>query len=204
MHNEEPDVLYPELSDRKLLHRCQQGDHRAFEQLYYRYRDRLLKCSWEMTGDHEAAVDAVKETFQELFSTMDSLSDNTPVYLILYRQICRYCRGKEQQKAARKKELEMERDTLAGEEDWTGPTQEVQIDEEIQDAQGVLLDMSKQHRNVFVLRVLENLTREEVAWVLDCSEDDVRERLGRGIEEFRDATGTLLASLSDRLDQEYS
>src|SRR5439155_19666095 len=43
------------------------GDAGAFDAIYYRYRDRVMRLAIRFTGDHADALDVLQETFAYLF-----------------------------------------------------------------------------------------------------------------------------------------
>src|SRR5262249_53904306 len=54
-------------SDQQLIAAINAGDAGAFDSLYYRYRDRVLRLAVRFTGDHDDALDVLQETFAYLF-----------------------------------------------------------------------------------------------------------------------------------------
>jgi RNA polymerase sigma-70 factor (ECF subfamily) len=50
-------------SDESLIDAMNHGDTRAFEVLYYRYRDWVYRLARRFTGDDEEALDVLQETF---------------------------------------------------------------------------------------------------------------------------------------------
>ncbi len=53
-------------SDQTLIELCNQGDAAAFEVLYYRYRDWVLRLACRFTGNSTDALDCLQETFTYL------------------------------------------------------------------------------------------------------------------------------------------
>ena len=51
------------IADELLVLRCQEGDIAAFEQLVERWQERLWRHAWRLTGDENAAWDALQETW---------------------------------------------------------------------------------------------------------------------------------------------
>ena len=50
-------------SDESLIEAMNNGDTRAFEVLYHRYRDWVYRLACRFTGDDEEALDVLQETF---------------------------------------------------------------------------------------------------------------------------------------------
>jgi len=50
-------------SDEALVDAANQGEAAAFEALYYRHRDWVVRLAWRFTADREDALDVLQETF---------------------------------------------------------------------------------------------------------------------------------------------
>src|SRR4051794_1530606 len=50
-------------SDQELVAAINAGDAPAFDALYYRYRDRVLRLAYRFTANHADALDVLQETF---------------------------------------------------------------------------------------------------------------------------------------------
>jgi len=66
--------------DRSLVERCQQGDPRAFEDLYLRYRDRLYRFCLRKLGSSSEAEDAVQEAFARAWRALPNFSGERRFY----------------------------------------------------------------------------------------------------------------------------
>jgi RNA polymerase sigma-70 factor (ECF subfamily) len=66
--------------DRSLVERCQQGDARAFEDLYLRYRDRLYRFCLRKLGNSSEAEDAVQEAFARAWRALPNFSGDRRFY----------------------------------------------------------------------------------------------------------------------------
>jgi RNA polymerase sigma-70 factor (ECF subfamily) len=49
--------------DRALIEAANRGDDAAFEALYYRYRDWVVRLAYRFTANHEDALDVLQDTF---------------------------------------------------------------------------------------------------------------------------------------------
>src|SRR4029079_9300109 len=54
-------------TDHDLIAALNAGDAAAFDALYYRYRDRILRLAYRFTATHADAQDVLQETFSYLF-----------------------------------------------------------------------------------------------------------------------------------------
>ena len=55
--------LRERITNELLVLRCQEGDVAAFEQLVERWQERLWRHAWRLTGDENAAWDALQEAW---------------------------------------------------------------------------------------------------------------------------------------------
>src|SRR3954469_7079189 len=56
-----------ELSDQQLVDALNAGDVRAFDAIYFRYRDWVHRLATRLTGNPDDALDVLQETFAYLF-----------------------------------------------------------------------------------------------------------------------------------------
>ncbi|MGB9697180.1 MAG: RNA polymerase sigma factor [Ignavibacteria bacterium] len=61
--------LYRELSDEDLISLFQEGEETAFDELVYRYQDRIINFLFRYTGSYETAEDLAQDTFIKLFKS---------------------------------------------------------------------------------------------------------------------------------------
>ena len=67
--------LRDDIQDQILVLRCQQGDAAAFAALFDRWQPRLVHLACRLTGDREAAWDAVQETWMAVTKGLGRLDD---------------------------------------------------------------------------------------------------------------------------------
>ena len=54
-------------NERKLIEACKRGDHRAFEQIYVKYKERIYSLCSYMSGDRETAKDLPRQSLKPGF-----------------------------------------------------------------------------------------------------------------------------------------
>ena len=57
-----------QLTDEELISRFQNGDVRAFDQIIYRFKDRLIIFVYRFLGNQERAEDIVQDTFMKVYT----------------------------------------------------------------------------------------------------------------------------------------
>jgi RNA polymerase sigma-70 factor, ECF subfamily len=172
------------LYERVLVLRCQARDETAFEEIVARYTPRLRYYLRKMLGGAEAAEDALQEVWLDAFRGITRLNEPGAFPAWVYRLA--------RDRAFR--ELRRRRSHLPLEDfdfvDEASDAAEFSTEDagRIHDA----LDMlPPEHREVLVLRFIEDLTYEEIARVVGCHIGTVRSRLHyakRGLRRLIEGT----------------
>ena len=71
-------------SDEELIELANKGDPKAFETLYYRYRDWVCRLAWRFTGSQDHALDVLQETFIYLLKKFPNLKLTARMTTFLY------------------------------------------------------------------------------------------------------------------------
>lgn len=153
----------------------------AIEALYEGYGPVLLRYSYRQTNDWSQAQDIVSEVFLRLLRSIDRYQPRgTPLLAWLYR-------------IARNAAIDQRRRTQhwvtgvdAQLEGWAG---KVVMSANALDLAQALTSLSPEHREVVVLRFLEQRSAEDVALILGKSESAVRSLQHRALEVLRQRLG---------------
>jgi RNA polymerase sigma-70 factor (ECF subfamily) len=158
------------LYERILILRCQAGDEPAFAEVVERYSPRLRYYLCKMLGNHHAAEDALQEVWLDVFRSLPRLADvgafTAWVYRIARDRAFRTARQRRDHCSL------VESDEPADRED--GPDFSAADAEAIHRA---LDELAAEHREVLVLRFLEEMSYEDIARVAGCELGTVRSRL---------------------------
>lgn len=163
------------------LARLKALDPAAIEAVYEGYGPVLLRYSYRQTNDWSQAQDVVSEVFVRLMQSIDRYQPRgTPLLAWLYR-------------VARNAAIDQRRRTQrwvtgndAQLEQWAG---KVVMSADAVDLSQALAALSAEHREVIVLRFLEQLSADDVALVLKKSESAVRSLQHRALEALRQRLG---------------
>lgn len=170
-------------SDEELVAICNRGGGeeaaRAFESLYRRHRDFVLRVARRFTHDRDNALDALQETFAYLLGKFppagQGLTLTSHLSTLLY-PVAKNSAITAVRKSRRDSPLD---DTaLANLPDESRPP-----DEPIDAA---LVALSADRREVVVLRFVDDLSLEEIAVALDIPLGTVKSRLHLAIKQLRD------------------
>lgn len=170
-----------------LVARARRGDKTAFGGLVKRFQRRVLRMVVGMTGDVDAAMDIVQESFIRAYTALERFEEGQPFYpwlsTIATNLTLNYLK-----KSGRETSLDLDRhgqtDTAAD------PLEKLQLDENNRRFLQAVQELPEQYRAVFILRNFEELSYEEIAERLNISVGTVDSRLFRArrrlVEELKD------------------
>jgi RNA polymerase sigma-70 factor (ECF subfamily) len=158
-----------QLYERVLVLRCQTGDEAAFAELVARYSPRLRYFLRKMLNDSAGAEDVLQDVWLDVFRGMSRLADPAAFPAWLYR-IARDWAWRTLRKR-RTIERPLVEDDLADD-----PESDVAA-EDADRVHAGLDGLVPEHREVLVLRFLEDMTYEDIARVVGCQLGTVRSRI---------------------------
>lgn len=168
------------------------GDQRAFDQLFFKYADRLLHFINRMIGDPDRAEDLVQEAFVRVHRHLPrfdrSRQFSTWLYTIGANLAKNELRNRKRSPVVLANLAENSRD-----DDW--------VPMQLEDSRnspdtlyhrryladlvsGTVSRLSERHREVFVLRELEGRSYEEIAQLTGTNLGTVKSRLNRARQCF--------------------
>jgi RNA polymerase sigma-70 factor (ECF subfamily) len=165
------------LSDDELVEAINEGDEAAFETLYYRHRDWVLNLAFRWTGNRELALDVLQETFFSLAKRCPGFKLTARLQTFLYpviRNLSITARRKSDRYA-----LDPE-----GLEQVEAPQTEARVPDG-RNLQAVIQGLSEAHRDVLLLRFVDDLSLEQIADVLGIPVGTVKSRLHNALTTLR-------------------
>jgi RNA polymerase sigma-70 factor, ECF subfamily len=173
------DQLYEQL----LVVRAQAGDETAFAELVARFQPRLAYFVRRLIGDAHAADDVLQNIWLQAYTHLAQLRDAGSLSVWLYR-------------IARNAVLATLRRHRGWEELTTEPAAaddcDVAGDFSVADAERIhaaLARLRPEHREVLVLRFIENMSYEEIAAIVGCPVGTVRSRIHYAKQAVRPEVG---------------
>ena len=158
-----------QLTDLELVNEVRAGDRRAYTQLMNRYKEKIYWVARRMLGNHADADDVVQEAFLKAFLNLGDFRGDSGFYTWLYRIAVNLSLN-----ALRKRhvmdylrESELAQKVFPPAKD--DPHKELEareLESRIQQAVSLLPD---KQRAVFVLRYYDELSYEEIAFILKTS-----------------------------------
>ncbi|HVX84585.1 MAG TPA: RNA polymerase sigma factor [Phycisphaerae bacterium] len=161
-------------TDEELVARANRGERGAFEGLYRRYREWAYRLAWRWCGQAEDAQDVVQEVFIWLAGKFPGFELRARLTTVLYPAV------KHTALAVRRKRR---REVVRAE------VPEVE-GQEIERGEGelavVLSGLSAAHREVILMRYVDEMTVEEMAAALEVPAGTVKSRLHHAVGALRE------------------
>ena len=178
-----------EQSMRQIVERCQQGDREAFGLLYAAMSERLCRVCRRYVADEEVVNDLLHDTFILIISKIKTLKEpsNAEAWMqkVAQNLSLTYLQKQKQQS---KVSLDGLKDTLAVAAPAAMP---ITYDE----IMNLVDTLPKSYQRVFRLSVLEGLSHQEIAALLNIEPHTSSVRLFRAKQILRQSLAVLLLSL---------
>lgn len=170
-------------TDAELVTRINQGEAEAFAALYERHRDWCLGVARRFVRDPERAVDITQETFLHWLRRFPphappfTLTAQARTYLYtVVRSIALTQRRRETTAQSHALPLAAARN----------PTTTQSVDDTGTTLRAVLDRLSEAHREILILRYVDELALNEIALAMDLPLGTVKSRLHHAIQALRD------------------
>lgn len=165
-------------TDLELIAAMNRGDDRAFEVLYFRYRDWVTSLAFRFTGDESLALDVLQETFLYFLKKFPGFKLTAELKTFLYPAVKNLSIAA-RRKAERHQSTEGE---LAALENRPAESAAVTNPE---DLSVVLASLSEEHREVLTLRFVDGLNLGEIAGAMEIPLGTVKSRLHNALTLLR-------------------
>ena len=165
-------------SDVALVAAVNAGDAAAFDALYYRYRDRVLRLAYRFTANHADAQDVLQETFAYLYRKFPGFCLSASMTTFLYPVVRNLSL-----EMIRKRRAAASADVL---EEMPGFSAAADAQSSRSDLAAVMANLSPQHREAVLLRFVDDLTIDEIAAATNVPPGTVKSRLHHAIAAMRE------------------
>lgn len=171
-------------NDRELVYAARLGDERAFDALFYRYRDGIFRLALAITKDPPTAEEIVVDTFARADRAMDRLEPDDSLRPWLYRVAINESYDRRPRKGIAYSSIDEAADELIASDDASPP----QLAERAELRRVVIecIDgLDPKHRTVVVLHYLNGLNLAEIAVIVECPVGTVKSRLHYALRRLR-------------------
>ena len=171
------DMLALDAPDEDWVRRAQAGDRKAFSELVRRYQRPVHRYLLRMLGSHDDAMELTQDAFIKAWQALPQwqpeaqfrtwlfrIANNTALDALRRRKLVEFV------------PLEDSFDAPGSEPD---PEHQAQVTQEVRQLETSLKKLAPEHRQILLLREVEEMSYEEIGCVLSLSEGTVKSRLAR-------------------------
>ena len=188
----EKQKTYPEgLSEDNLLAlKAADGDDGAFETLVRKYERLVSTCVYGIVGNTEDTLDVSQETFLKVYKALSSFKGDSEFSTWLYRiaknTALDFVRKRKQSTLSIDSSgEENEGFDLPDDSDTSSPEKTVLRNEKITKLRQAILKLSDEHREIIILRDLNDYSYDAIATKLDLEVGTVKSRLYRARDALK-------------------
>jgi RNA polymerase sigma-70 factor (ECF subfamily) len=163
-------------TDQDLVRAINAGDVKAFDALYFRYRDWVTRLATRFTGHGDDALDVLQETFAYVFRKFPGFRLTASMTTFLYPVV------KNLSIAARRKRTRL----VQGEALLAGVADPDRPGDTRADLSAALASLPETHREVLLMRFVDGMSLLEIAAALAIPEGTVKSRLHNALATLRD------------------
>lgn len=171
-------------NDRELVYAARLGDERAFDALFYRYRDGIFRLALAITKDPSTAEEIVVDTFARADRAMDRLEPDDSLRPWLYRVAINESYDRRPRKGVTYSSIDDSADELVANDD-ASPSQLAERAELRRVVLECVDTLDPKHRTVVVLHYLNGLNLAEIAVIVECPVGTVKSRLHYALRRLR-------------------
>ena len=173
-----------ELIDEQLIKKFQEGDVGAYNQIVYRYKDRLLNFINRFLNDVNRSEDLVQDTLLKLYTHKDSYKEIAKFSTWLYTIAANLART-ELRKIKRRKtfsvtELSHDDREFIIESTDVGPGDENFSQNFEKNVQKALAELPDDFKTIIILRDIQELSYDEISKIVEVPLGTVKSRINRG------------------------
>jgi len=171
-------------NDRELVYAARAGDERAFDALFYRYRDGIYRLSLAITKDPPTAEEVVVDTFARAYRALARLEPDDTLRPWLYRVAINESYDRRPRVGATASSLDDAAEEVAATEERS-PSVMAEREEVRRVVLTALDSLDDKHRTVVVLHYLSELALAEIALIVGSPVGTVKSRLHYALRRLR-------------------
>lgn len=187
------------LTDEQLAAKAREGDTAAMEELYLRYRQPVFRIVYRSTRNIDEAEDIVQDVFLKAFERLHTFRERSRFSTWLMRIALNLCTDHARMRQRRQQLLERETDRKLA---WSHPNPPDPIESAQENAFNeafytALNQLPDHHRQLIILRDLEEMDYETIAQILGTSVGAVKLRVMRARRAFKTKLEPLLRAIGE-------
>lgn len=180
-----------ESSDWELVNRAKEGDMTAFAELVRRYQVPVVHFCQRMIGSLQDAEDIAQESFVRIYRNLQKLTPKAKFTTVLFGIARNLTLNaiRDAERRGRGKVVSLTKEDESSEwaipDEKRNPERSAQLGELEGAIQEALLELSPEHREIILLRELQDLDYDEIARITGTRKGTVKSRLSRAREQLR-------------------
>lgn len=189
-----PAISWAEVGNREavLVKRCASGEEAACAELVETHQRMVFHLALHLLGDQDEALDLSQEVFLSVFRTIGRFRGQSALRTWIYRIVINHARNRQRWWRRRHRAEQVSLDEhLAQYGDFPAPTDAAAPDRQLENKQlaariwAALDRLPFDQRTAVVLREIDGLSYEEIAFSLGVAVGTVKSRLTRAREALR-------------------
>ena len=179
------------MQDELLIRRAQRGAADAFEQLLLEHQKNVYNLCYRMAGIPDDAMDLSEETFLRAWRCLEQYQFASAFSTWLYRLCSNICidflrrRRRQQTVPLTFEDADGEEQTYAVPDAQPLPEEQVELKLTRETLAAAMAQLLPEHRAVLQLRVVNEMSYEQIADVLDIQIGTVKSRLSRARNQLK-------------------
>lgn len=190
------------MNDETLVSRMQIGDKDAFDEVYTKYRQQIMKMAYLIVGNVPDAEDLAQETFITCYLHCKELKDGKQLKSWLFRILTRSA-----WKCSEKKKRELPDEDIGTKADKAYDAlvlDHVILSEQKTEIARAVAELDMKYRVVVILYYYNQLSTKEISNILECMEGTVKSRLFGARKKLRKSLKGLDSSFDKKKDKDES
>lgn len=189
----------------QLVKSARQGDEEAFRMLFEANRQKIFALAFKYTKNREDAEDILQETFIKAYHALDKFhweenpSFSSWLYRIGINTSIDLIRKKKKMKQANIDSDDIER--ISVDEKISGPEASLQIQAVRERLDSALAKLTARQRMIFILRHYQQLSTQEIAEYMNCSQGSVKKQLFRALTTIKTHFKSLIPEKNYEMQQ---
>jgi RNA polymerase sigma-70 factor (ECF subfamily) len=174
-----------------LIQRCAQGDEDAYAELVDCHQRMVYQLAVHLLGDHNDALDLSQEVFLRVFRTIDGFRGQSSLRTWIYRIVVNQAKNRQRwwRRRHRSQQVSLDDHIRSNGEiksgDLVNPDRLLGQKQLASRLQSALDALPFDQRSAIVLREVDGLSYEEIAYSMGVALGTVRSRLARARETLR-------------------
>ena len=160
------------------------GELHRLAALYERHKQKLFGFLYRLTGDAPTAEDLVQSVFLKIVRSRHTFTGEGEFSSWMF-QIGRNAANDFFRSQSSVFEIDSDDDHFDHESDQAGPQQQTESDRDAVLVRQALAKLAEQDREVLIMSRFQEMKYKDIAAQLDCTENAVKMRMLRAMEQFK-------------------